>query len=231
MNHYALSDLHGFLELYYQAKDHVKPEDIIYFLGDAGDRGPQPWETIKVVAKDPQIVYIKGNHEDMLVKAAKEALDPDGYFSEAQRLLACNGGMDTLYELLNEENVWRWINHLNSLPVNKYYTNANNQKILLCHAGTSLFANDPDSLPTGRELMWDRLHYYDNSDLLSSTIVVHGHTYINHLKEDIGLPTGEIVEALRYAEGKKYCIDAGSYRNRKALLLNLDTFESTLLKL
>lgn len=38
---YALSDLHGYLDLYKQIKEFLKPEDKVYFLGDAGDRGPQ----------------------------------------------------------------------------------------------------------------------------------------------------------------------------------------------
>ena len=228
---YAFSDLHGHLELYNKIKAYVKPEDTLYCLGDCGDRGPQPWETIKAVAKDPQIIYLKGNHEDMLVKAAKEALSMDEWPSSAhQRLLAMNGGMDTLCEgLMNEENREDWIKHLSTLPISTYYTNTSGQKILLCHAGCSLWADEPEVLPIARELIWDRLHYFDNANLLSSTIIVHGHTPIKHLAADIGvLPT---IGALRYADGKKYCIDAGTHRSGRGILLNLDTFESIEFKL
>lgn len=62
---YAISDLHGMLCLYQEVKKFLKPEDKVYCLGDCGDRGPDPWETIKAVAADPQFIYIKGNHEDM----------------------------------------------------------------------------------------------------------------------------------------------------------------------
>ena len=227
---YVFSDLHGHLNLYEQIKEYIKPEDTLYCLGDCGDRGPQPWETIKAVAKDPQIIYLKGNHEDMLVKAAKESLAMDEWpSSEYQRLLAINGGMETLEGLLQEENREDWINYLHCLPVSTYYTNTEGQKIFLCHAGVSFWADDPDVLPTARELMWDRLHYYDSAKVLAPTIVVHGHTPIKHICMDLTLPLE--VGALRYADGKKYCIDAGTYRTGQAILFNLDSFESIVFKL
>ena len=39
MANYVCSDLHGYLELYKKIKNFIKPEDTIFFLGDAGDRG------------------------------------------------------------------------------------------------------------------------------------------------------------------------------------------------
>ena len=77
MSNFAVSDLHGHLKLYNKIKKFLKPEDTVYCLGDCGDRGPDAWETIKAVAKDEQFIYLKGNHEDMLVKAALERLNPD----------------------------------------------------------------------------------------------------------------------------------------------------------
>lgn len=54
MSVYAVSDLHGMYELYQKISNFLKPEDKVYCLGDCGDRGPQPWETIKAVASDPR---------------------------------------------------------------------------------------------------------------------------------------------------------------------------------
>ena len=62
---FACSDLHGQLDLWKQIKSFLNPEDTVYFLGDAGDRGPDGWELIKAIANDSQVVYLKGNHEDM----------------------------------------------------------------------------------------------------------------------------------------------------------------------
>ena len=69
---YACSDLHGRLDLYKQIKAFLNPEDTVYFLGDAGDRGPDSWELIKTIYSDDQFVYLMGNHEEMLVEAMKD---------------------------------------------------------------------------------------------------------------------------------------------------------------
>lgn len=39
---YACSDLHGRLDLLEQIQSFLKSDDRVYFLGDAGDRGPDP---------------------------------------------------------------------------------------------------------------------------------------------------------------------------------------------
>lgn len=223
---YAFSDLHGNLDLYKQIKEYVESKDTLYCLGDCGDRGNEPWKTIKEVAKDPQIFYIKGNHEDMLVKAAREVLNPNdmdwGY--KYQYMLANNGGMETLEQLLKEPHPEVWVKHLASLPSYIIYTNTTGQDIFLSHAGCSFWADEPDKIPEVKDLLWDRLHFYDNCRLLGSKIVVHGHTPIKYLASEIGEQV--TIGALRYADGKKYCIDAGTYRSGRAILFNLDTFES-----
>ena len=66
---YAISDLHGRMDLFRQVKEFLQPEDVVYVLGDCGDRGPAGWELIKTVYEDPQFIYLMGNHEDMLVNA------------------------------------------------------------------------------------------------------------------------------------------------------------------
>ena len=222
---YAVSDLHGCLKAYKKIKQMLKPEDKVYCLGDCGDRGPDPWETIKAVATDSQFIYIKGNHEDMLIKAAREIID-DEYGGDKQRLLEQNGGGRTLDELLFEDNPQLWVNHLNRLPTHLTYTNTNGQEVFLCHAGCSLWS-DEDSIPCDYDLIWDRDHYFDTSSLLNNTIVVHGHTPFWYIAEDlnINIPDDQF-EAFKYANGKKYCIDAGTYATGVSILLNLDTFES-----
>ena len=224
MSVYAISDLHGCLEVYNVLKKQILlPEDKVYCLGDCGDRGLQPWETIKAILTDPQFIYIKGNHEDMLVDAAKEIID-DLYEHDAQRLLSYNGGDRTLDELLLEENPSLWVNQINKLPTHLTYINTNGQEIFLCHAGCSLWS-DEKVIPCNSELLWDRDHYFDNPQLLGDTIIVHGHTWVNYIKEDLNIKNTEN-EILFYANNKKICIDLGTYHTGKVGILNLDTFET-----
>lgn len=225
---YAISDLHGCLKAWKIVKEKIlKPEDKIFVLGDCTDRGPQPWETFKQVVSDPRALVLKGNHEDMLVDAAKEIID-DLYEHDAQRLLSCNGGDRTLDELLLEENPSLWVNQINKLPTHLTYTNTNGQEIFLCHAGCSLWS-DEKVIPCNSELLWDRDHYFDNPKLLDNTIVVHGHTPFWYIAEDLEITDFNQFEAFKYANGKKYCIDAGTFATGYSILLNLDTFKSILI--
>lgn len=91
MSVYACADLHGMMELYKQIKAFLKPDDIVYFLGDAGDRGSEPWEMIKTIYADPQFIYLKGNHEDMLVGAMHDFLVDESY-DDNFYILRQNGG-------------------------------------------------------------------------------------------------------------------------------------------
>ena len=54
MANYVCSDLHGYLELYKKIKNFIKPEDTVFFLGDAGDRlngvdGENPRNMIQLI--------------------------------------------------------------------------------------------------------------------------------------------------------------------------------------
>jgi predicted phosphodiesterase len=227
MSVYAVSDMHGCADVYHKIKKIIKPEDIVYCLGDCGDRGPQPWETIKLVATDPQFIYLKGNHEDMLVKAAREAM-AGSMTSNRQRLLANNGGFDTLTELLSEEKTDMWRGMLTKLPTYAIYTNSNGKRIFLSHAGCNIWADEPDNIPKDRDLLWDRVHYFNTKGRLMADdiVVVHGHTPIAYLTEDIGIEEPDEWVALKYCDGKKYCIDQGTIFSGHSILFNLDTFES-----
>ena len=223
MSTYAISDLHGCLKAWKIVKEKIlKPEDKIFVLGDCTDRGPQPWETFKQVVSDPRALVLKGNHEDMLVKAAKEIID-DEWGSRNQRLLVSNGGGKTLDQLIVDDMPEEWVKYLQSFPTYTQYTNVNGQQIFLCHAGCT----DPYGcgLPSDEDLMWDREHYFDHPKFCGDAIVVHGHTWVNYIKEDLNIKNTEN-EILFYANNKKICIDLGTYHTGKVGILNLDTFET-----
>ena len=218
---YAVSDLHGCYKAWQMIKVFLNPEDTVYVLGDCGDRGPEPWDTLKRVLLEPQVIYLKGNHDDMLIKAAREVMSGSGY--HRQRDLYRNGGAGTLDGLLGEEKTDMWISEIAKCPSYIELKNANGQDIFLCHAGMSHGLRK--ELPEYEDLIWDRLHYFDHPDYLDDVIVVHGHTPMPFIAEDLEIEM-DPTKALCYADGKKYCIDAGTVWTGIAILLNLDTFES-----
>lgn len=228
MARYVFSDLHGQLTLWRAIKNFVKPEDKLYCLGDCGDRGPQPWETIKEVINDPQVVYLKGNHEDMLVAAMAEYLDHPAarkfhqkYRAHSfQQLLAQNGGSGTLQGWIDEGADYTWIQRLDNLPT-LITLDTGKLKLALCHAGYSPMADD--EIPDDFELLWDRGHltnpWVPGTD--DNLIIIHGHTPCPYLAKKWTPEHGAII----YADGHKIDIDVGSVWTNMACLLDLDTFD------
>ena len=214
MSTFACSDFHGMLHFYKAIKDILKPEDTVYFLGDAGDRGPHPWECIKAIMDDPQFIYIKGNHEDMLIKAMGH-----GYGS-AWSLLRSNGGKKTCEQAMEEPNWKEWKVRLINLPTKATYVNTQGETVYLSHAGLTPSTNHQDMMrwSCNEDLIWDRGHFLDKwpeDEMFQKAIVVHGHTPIPYLLDEIDPPCQmQDIEpgALWYADGKKCCIDCTELR-------------------
>ena len=229
---YACSDLHGthFLE---SIKQHIGPEDTVIFCGDAGDRGTRSWETIKEILNDFRFKYRKGNHEDMLVETLKLYLAGDDY-SDELFLLSYNGGFQTFQDAIADPDVREIVQKLDQLPLYEEYINAKGERIFLSHAGFTPWKSgmsDQDVLiPCAEDLLWSRDHFLDqwSADECVDCYIVHGHTPIPYLLEDIdpACTMGEIEPgALWYCDGRKCCIDTGAVFTDQCVLLDLDTWE------
>lgn len=222
MSVYAISDLHGNLNIFNQIKQYIEKNDIVYVLGDCGDRGPEPWKTITEVAKDGRFIYLKGNHEDMLIKAYKEYKETESIYGQNCSLLIQNGGFETLMQMSENNYPMAWCSFLNSRPFFEVYNNKNHYPIYLSHAGFTPYTNFQVKQ---NNLIWDRFHFYDNQlkKEWKPGIVVHGHTPIQIMCDELGIemPKG----ALWYSNNKKVCIDRATYHSKELVMLNLDTFE------
>ena len=235
---YACADLHGRYDLYQKIKAFIKPDDTVFFLGDAGDRGPQSWETIKAVYNDPQFIYIKGNHEDMLVKAGEEYIGlRDG--SVNRRDLERNGGRDTFNDMIKEPNFTSWINYLRNLPkIDVYYSEALNLEFVLTHAGFTPGIGGIKFLENRGEVdfLWNRDHFFDiwptwNEDF-NNVIIVHGHTPIGLMDEVVLDACGYKEDepgAFWYCDNHKVNLDVGAVWNDFTVLLNLDTLDEEII--
>lgn len=212
---WSCSDFHGNYKAYEAVKNYIDENDVVYYLGDAGDRGPEPWRTITAIYNDDQFHYIKGNHEDMLVNAMKEWL-PNHIKSIEYELLECNGGHKTFQEWKNGPERTKWMIRLSTLPTYKLYVNVNNQVIHLTHAGFT-----PPAFPDYDLLIWDRWHIFDDWTGLKNEFIVHGHTPVHHY-------TGKN-ETWIYCDNHKINIDISCYKSQKVALFNLDTFETVYL--
>ncbi len=238
---YACSDFHGMLHFYRAIKDFLDPEDKVYFLGDAGDRGPHPWETIKAIIDDPQFVYIYGNHEDMLLEVLCDHIHegcPNYYYLQ---LLSMNGGNQTYEEAIADPKLKHYYVKLCEMPRIQEYQNAAGERIVLAHAGFTpwkedFWADDEEKkdtvyrMPSRRDLIWDRDHFLDEWTVEDCVdcYIVHGHTPIPYLLDEID-PCCRIEDiepgALWYDNGRKCCIDCGAVFTGTCVLLNLDTWD------
>lgn len=237
---FACSDLHGMLDLYKQIKEFLQPDDIVYFLGDAGDRGTDCWETVKAILTDPQFICLLGNHEDMLLKCMRTYLKTGMALSRDHELLCSNGGASTFSGWTKEKDLDFWYEKIKALPDVVVYPRRDGKKCVLSHAGCNPYVDEeaPDGMSFGthEDLIWDRRHYWyawDDSDLLPDVYVIHGHTPIEYLVEDIHyfdrssdwfMPKLPI--AYWYCNDRKCCIDQGAFYTYCTILLDLDTFEA-----
>lgn len=228
MAKYAFADLHGRLDLFNEIINFIKPEDELYFLGDAGDRGPQSWETIKAVYNHPQITFLKGNHEDLLLRAVHITADDFDV-----RNLIQNGGLNTYMDFMDDPDREKWFFKLNNLPYLAQIENAEGKEIILSHAGFTPLVADEFVLDRN-DLMWDRSHFNDKFPIeqYPDLYIIHGHTCPIFIQEDMDKFNGkehvdmEMEEKIMwYADGHKATVDCGSCWSDYIILLNLDTFE------
>ena len=213
-------------DIFEQVNNFIKPDDIVYFLGDATDRGPEGWKLMKAIYEHPNWVYLKGNHEDMMIKAAKTGYGFNRQFNHWFR----NGGSVTWEACCTE--IGDWLEKIAALPIIYRHTNANGDKLLFSHSGygpwnfeAELEDNDIWII---EGVLWDRAHFNEDWIGEKDEIVIHGHTpTVFLIKELVPKDTIDKLEpgALWYCGGHKCCIDCGTAFTGCATLMDVDTFE------
>lgn len=66
---YVIADIHGCYNTYLSLLEKIgfSEEDTLFVLGDAMDRGPEPIKVIKDLMDRPNVCYILGNHDMMML--------------------------------------------------------------------------------------------------------------------------------------------------------------------
>lgn len=249
---FASSDWHGCWNVAEQVFDFLKEDDILYFIGDACDRGPNGIKIINKLFTRPNTIYIKGNHEDILADVVPYLIDEQ--FNYASRWLDFNGGEQTwkdMEKMSDQKKMW-YVGKINQMPFKEVYHSPKGHDVILEHAGYSPFACQHRS----HDPLWDRHHFYDDwnenfydeDDELKpeTTYLVHGHTPVQYLEFDYGYKgqpqkTKEMIEygmqwnksgncdwvpeIIRYCDGHKIDLDLCTIVSNRIALLDLDTFE------
>lgn len=194
--YYIIGDIHGYYiklkRLFDIISGEIRDSDIIIFLGDYIDRGPESFEVIEYLlnlSKMYNTVFLTGNHEDMFLSFYTRG---ENYFNYIR-----NGGAATIRS---------YINHMKKFILPESHKELfNNLKLyyegedfIAVHAGLN-----PDikkiSDQSRDDMIWIREEFYHRNRRWEKT-VIFGHTptpylhnsfdvYIDERKNIIGLDT------------------------------------------
>lgn len=221
----ACTDIHGCYDLWTKIKEELKDDDILYFLGDAADRGSDGVKIIQELLelkKQGKCIYIKGNHEDMLDICMTEYLK--GIDWNITWWMA-NGGLPTYQELISwsDEKIQNLLDKIQKLPERIDIKNNKGDIIHLTHAGFSPGYTYDELRMKGRKgenYLWDRDHFRDTWEGADNEYVIHGHTPVSYMENR---DTPMIV---KYENKHKINLDLGAVFHNRAVLFNLDTLEA-----
>lgn len=142
MSTYVISDLHGQYNIFKTLleKADFSDSDTLYMLGDAIDRGPAGIRILQQVKNSPNMHFLLGNHEFMMLNAVA----PDGSVpetvedlpgSDARLWTLKNGGDKTFNEYLNlkEEERIELVQWLSTRPLSTMVT-VKDETYLLTHS-------------------------------------------------------------------------------------------------
>ncbi len=153
---FAVSDLHGNINLYQEVVKQLKdnPRSHFYVLGDVMDRGTSGLEILlnmKELSDKGRITYIPGNHDvefynymrgivdgtkNKLFQNAEGFYEVNGFFNETENLKNFNSFVQNLYsqgKISNKITLSSLSNWLGSQPLQRV-ASVNNQKYVLAHA-------------------------------------------------------------------------------------------------
>lgn len=206
---FFFTDIHGMYDLYRAIMNYCNeqdPEATIIFGGDACDRGPDGYRIMKELLDNPYVIYLKGNHEDMFVKAAreiKEMFNFEGADEEKihKALNACkhfdykfaaiqdslyNGGLVTLTDWILDGMPLDIVARIKNLPLTFSYNDVD-----FCHAGSTYktFKEVADLEYEGKEipswdaeyLLWSRTTI--NTGWAPNRTCIFGHTPTPYLED------------------------------------------------
>lgn len=190
---YASSDWHGCWDVAKKVLDYLQPEDILYYLGDATDRGPHGIKILQALMYRQNTFYIMGNHDEMLREALPyiraEVMDINEYHGNKFAFWYENGGRVTEEDLLlnySPNQMLEFVKFLNNLPTELRYKSPKGHTVIMEHAGYTPFAT---CLRRNHNPLWDREHFHDKwtfrstaSEKAKNTYLVHGHTPVQYLK-------------------------------------------------
>ena len=211
---YIIADIHGCFQEYKELLDKINfsDEDELYVLGDAMDRGPEPIRVIRDLMRRPNVTYIMGNHDAMMLnvlsKLSAEITEEsimeltDDVFI-AYHYWMQDGGKTTLeqFSKLSKEERKDILDFLEF--ASPYETMEHEGKLyILVHAGIDHFDADKELDDyDSNDFLWKRTDYTKQLFPSSRIYLVTGHTPTRLIRED--------EQSLIYCENNHIALDCG----------------------
>ena len=248
---FCFTDIHGCRPLFDAIMNYCHkqdPEGMILFLGDAIDRGPDGYSIMKELLANPQVAYLKGNHEDMFTKAARELKALFSFETtnkeDIQKVLnACkhfdykyasiqdslyNGGLATLTDWILDGMPMDIVERVDHLPYTFIYgkcdfSHAAASPQIFARVCESEYEGDGPNKYDAQSILWSRtlLQY----EWTPGRIAVFGHTPVPYLDEYIKDGPCKNVPTL-FSNGTKLDMDTGAVFTGKAYVLNVLTMRA-----
>ena len=181
----AIGDIHGMYEKLIKLMDKIhfiSDEDLLIFLGDYIDRGPDSTQCLQYVydlqhAYPDAVICLMGNHEVMMSSyLMQKRVNYNTVIADYADSWLENGGFEALKQLDELENdtkneLLRWVENL---PVKYQY-----QEFFFCHAGV-----DPElplTVQNEFDMLWRRQQWWEYYKGVETIVV--GHTPVQKVKK------------------------------------------------
>ena len=183
---WVIPDIHGCKKtLQALIENQIKPDkfDVLYFLGDFIDRGPDSKGVLDYImnleAQEFQVHYLKGNHEDYCIQAWEQDQNSKFFLGirqkkKIQKIWETHGGKETLasfgvkYASEIPEKYIDWMRK------GRYYIELENY--ILVHAGMNFNIDDP--LTDTFAMLWTR-EFRVQPQKIRNKKVIHGHVPVD----------------------------------------------------
>ena len=220
---FLTSDIHGHYSMFEKLLDTINltKRDLLIILGDSCDRGSQSYELYKkyyeLEKEGYSIKHLRGNHEDMLLKAIESGDNEHWYRNGGEKTQESfynnSESRDTLSfeEWIKCEGIKsvKWfMEWLDRIPIM-----ISGKKNLFVHAAFDTTKGEDEQ--EHRFLIWDRNDFWTNNN--TGKAIYFGHTpskdgKIKHYVNDV------------------HCIDTGSYKNGIIACVELKTGKEIYIK-
>jgi serine/threonine protein phosphatase 1 len=219
---FAVGDIHGHASELGALLDHITKtknlgvDDLIIFVGDYIDRGPQSKQVVDLLLDLrrawPQTVFLRGNHEDMLLSFL-------GLGGEGGEFYLKNGGAE-FFASYGLEPAGSLVELRASLPVEHvdFFSSLEYGVILaeflFVHAGVAPKRKLSQQTPS--DLLWIRKEFIHSPHSIGKT-VVFGHTAFNQIHIelpyrigiDTGVAYGNKLSVVELVNGELFQVDVG----------------------